>query len=598
MRKLRDRYQSQVEVEEVLLDASNMLSLNQGRMEGKRELPIHRGSVRTVGIIFSCIALVFFYQIFTLQVVKGAEYKQISENNRVDEVHIIAERGVVYDRNGEMVVWNEVDTTDEYDFPIRAYTDRLGLGQVLGYVSYPKKDSKGFFFRTEYLGRSGVELAYDDVLKGENGTKVIEVDALNNIVSEYEINHPNSGSELHLSVDAELSEAMYQIIASSSERAGFRSGAAAIMDVKTGELLALTSFPTYDPEVMADGDDVATIEMYNNDDRLPFLNKIVGGAYTPGSIVKPFVAYKALEEGIISPSKVIVSNGTLVVPNPYNPSKPSYFNDWRAHGAMTMREAIAFSSNVYFYTIGGGYGDQPGLGITKMAENYRRFGMGELTGINLAQEQVGVVPDPAWKKEVFDDDWRLGDTYFTAIGQFGFLATPIQMLRAYGALANGGTLLTPHVEQGVAVEGRDIGLNQEYLQIIHEGMRKTVIMDGGTARGLERKDVAVASKSGTAEVGAGNAYVNSWSAGFWPYEEPRFAYILMMDHAPRSNALGAGRIMGEIMEWMSVHRPEYLKAESELQTTQSPQFDRARYVRIISEILHYGYTSVSDPREI
>lgn len=555
-------------MEEVLLDASNIPLFNQGRLEGKRELPIRKGSVRTVGIMFMSIMLVFFYQVFTLQVVKGEEYRAISENNRVAEVLIIAERGVVYDRNGEMVAWNEADASGEYDFPIRAYTDRLGLGQVLGYVSYPKKDDRGYFFRTDYLGRSGVELAFDEVLKGQNGSKVIEVDALNNVVSEYEINLPKSGEELHLSIDAELSEAMYQIIASSSERAGFRSGAAAIIDVKTGELLALTSFPSYDPEVMADGDDIATIEAYNEDDRLPFLNKIIGGAYTPGSIVKPFVAYDALEEGIISPEKTIVSNGTLVVPNPYNPSNPSYFNDWRAHGAMTMREAIAFSSNVYFYIIGGGYGDQPGLGITKMADNFRRFGLGSPTGINLAEEQEGVVPDPAWKKETFDDDWRLGDTYFTAIGQFGFLTTPIQMLRAYAALANGGILLTPHVEKGVAVEGKDIGLNREYLNIIHQGMRKTVIMPGGTARGLERDDVAFASKSGTAEVGANNAYVNSWSAGFWPYEEPRFAYILMMDHAPRSNALGAGRIMGEVVEWMSVHRPEYLKAQSELEAVE------------------------------
>ena len=568
MKRLRDRYSSHVEVEEVLLDASNIPSFNQGRLEGKRELPIRKGSVRTVGIIFTCIMFAFAYQVFTLQIVKGEEYRTISENNRAAEVLIIAERGVVYDRNGEMVAWNEADESGEYDFPIRAYTDRLGLGQVLGYVSYPKKDSRGYFFRTDYLGRSGVELAFDSVLKGQNGSKVIEVDALNNVVSEFEINLPNNGQELHLSIDAELSEAMYQIIASSSERAGFRSGAAAIMDVHTGELLALTSFPSFDPEVMADGDDIATIDAYNKDDRLPFLNKIIGGAYTPGSIVKPFVAYDALEEGIISPEKTVVSNGYLLLPNPYNPSNPTRFNDWRSHGAMTMREAIAFSSNVYFYIIGGGFGDQPGLGITKMSENYRRFGMGSPTGINLAEEQEGVVPDPAWKKETFDDDWRLGDTYFTAIGQFGFLTTPIQMLRAYAALANRGVLITPHVEKGVTAEKIDIELNQQYLQIIHEGMRKTVIMDGGTARGLERKDVAVASKSGTAEVGANNAYVNSWSAGFWPYEEPRFAYILMMDHAPRSNALGAGRIMGEVMEWISVHRPEYFKAASALETKE------------------------------
>ena len=290
---------------------------------------------------------------------------------------MIAERGVVYDRNGELVVWNEADESGEYDFPIRAYTDRLGLGQVLGYVSYPKKDSSGFFFRTDYLGRSGVELAYDSLLKGENGSKFVEVDALGESVSEYEIAAPTDGKELHLSIDAGLSQAMYDIIATSSKSAGFRSGAGVIMNVHTGELLALTSFPTYDPEVMADGDDIELIESYNSNEQLPFLNKVVGGAYTPGSIVKPFVAYSALEHEVISPDKTIVSNGTLVVPNPYNPSNPSYFNDWRAHGAMTMREAIAFSSNVYFYIVGGGFGDQPGVGITKLAETFRQFGMGE-----------------------------------------------------------------------------------------------------------------------------------------------------------------------------------------------------------------------------
>jgi penicillin-binding protein 2 len=532
-------------------------------MEGKRELPISHSSVWVVGLIFAVIVITFTSKIFYLQIVHGEEYRTIADSNSVDKVLIIAERGVVYDRTGEMLVWNEVDESGEYDFPIRAYTDRGGLGQVLGYVSYPKKDDRGFFFRTDYLGRSGVELAFDDTLKGENGSKIVQVDALSDVVSEFAIDAPVSGGALTLSIDAELSEAMYDIIATSSVRAGFRSGAGAIMDVHTGEILALTSFPSFDPEVMADGDDTALIDEYNKDDRLPFLNKVIGGAYTPGSIVKPFVAYAALEHSIISPDKTIVSNGYITVPNPYNPSNPARFNDWRVQGPMTMREAIAFSSNVYFYIIGGGYGDQEGLGITKMAENYRRFGMGQLTGINLAQEQAGIVPDPAWKNEVFNDDWRLGDTYFTAIGQFGFLTTPIQMLRAYAALANGGYLLKPHVEEGKESEKVDIHIDPDLMQIIHEGMRKTVNYDGGTARSLERKDVAIAAKSGTAEVGVGNAYVNSWAAGFWPYEEPQYAFILMMDKAPRSNALGATRIMGDVVEWMSVHRPEYLGIETE-----------------------------------
>lgn len=573
MSRLRERYTKQVDVEEVLLDASNIPAFNRGRMEGKRELPIARRSVRTIWFLFIVIAIAFLAQIVTLQVVAGDEYRQIAENNRVDQAMIIAERGVVYDRTGEMMAWNEVDESGEYDFPIRAYTDRAGLGQVLGYVSYPKKDSSGFFFRTDYLGRSGAELAFDETLKGNNGKKIIEVDALADVISEYAIDTPSEGNPITLSIDAELSEAMYDIIATSSAQAGFRSGAGAIMNVHTGEVIALTSFPSYDPEVMADGDDTALIDEYNNDDRLPFLNKVIGGAYTPGSIVKPFVAYAALEHDVIDPNREIYSNGQITLPNPYNPSNPSVFRDWRAHGSMTMREAIAFSSNVYFYLIGGGLPeiavpqanvDRPmdGIGITKMAANYRRFGMGEATGINLAQEQVGVVPDPEWKRAVFNDDWRLGDTYFTAIGQFGFLTTPIQMLRAYGGLAT-GYLVDPHVVMGHESERTDLDLNEEYLEIIHEGLRKTVNFDGGTARALERNDVAIAAKSGTAEIGAGNAYVNSWAAGFWPYEEPEYAFILMMDRAPRSNSLGATRIMGDVVEWMSLNRPEYLGIEVE-----------------------------------
>lgn len=569
MSELQKRYTSQVDVEEVLLDAFNIPSFNQARMEGKRELPITKTSVYLIGGLFLLVATLFFIKVFSLQVIRGEEFRVIAENNSIDKALIIAERGVVYDRNGEMLAWNEVDESGEYNFPIRAYTDRAGLGQVLGYVSYPKKDARGYYFRTDYLGRSGVELAFDDILKGNNGSEIIQVDALNDVISEYAVDTPVSGGEIHLSIDAELSEVMYDIIATSTASAGFRSGAGAIMNVHTGEILALTSYPSFDPEVMADGDDIDLINQYNQDESFPFLNKVISGAYTPGSIVKPFVAYAALDEGVISENTNIYSNGQLVIPNPYSPSNPSIFSDWRSQGNMTVREAIAFSSNVFFYIVGGGLPEiavpqaglnypMTGLGITKMAENYRRFGIGELTGINIAQEQSGVVPDPEWKQEVFEDDWRLGDTYFTAIGQFGFLVTPIQMLRAYAAIANGGTLVAPHVIAGAVGEKEELNLNPEVLQIVHEGMRKTVNFDGGTARAFDRSDVAIAAKSGTAEVGAGNAYVNSWAAGFWPYENPQYAFILMMDKAPRSNALGATRIMGDVVEWMSVNRPEYL----------------------------------------
>lgn len=569
MSRFKKHHQAPVSFEEILLDSSNLPAFNQGRLEGKRELPITRRNVFFVGGFFMLVAVFFLFKLYSLQVTEGGYYKEISDGNSIDRTVIIAERGVIYDRNGEMLAWNAEDKGDRFDFPMRAYSDRDGLGQLIGYVSYPQKDKHGFFYRTEYLGISGAEASFNEKLQGENGDRVLERDALGVVMGEHIVDAPVAGTPVTLSLDAKVSEAMFDIISTSSAKAGFRSGAGAIMDVRTGELIALASFPSYDPEVMADGIEEELIEAYNKDERFPFLNKVLGGVYTPGSVMKPFLAYAALKEGIIDPGKIIVSTGAIVIPNPYSPSNPARFTDWRAHGAMDMRKAIAFSSNVYFYTISGGYGNQPGLGITKMNQYYDLFAFGHPTGITLDNEQVGTVPSPAWKKEVFNDDWRLGDTYLTSIGQFGFQVTPLQILRAYAALANGGKLLTPQIEKGAQGDVVDLNLDPTHLRVIHEGMRMTVNFPGGTARGLERKDVAVAAKSGTAEIGAGNAYVNSWAAGFFPYEEPRYAFVLMMDKAPRSNALGATRIMGDVVQWMSVNTPEYLGLPPLATTTAS-----------------------------
>lgn len=568
-----------VTFEEILLDASNVPSFNQSRLEGKMELPITKRSVFLIGGIFLIIASWFLYTLFHLQIVNGAHYQEISENNSVDASVIIAERGVVYDRNGELIAWNEQDKGDTYTFPMRAYTNRAGLGQVIGYVSYPQKDSKGFYYRTDYVGINGAEATYDSILAGKNGRQLIETNAHNDVVGEHVVELPVPGADITLSIDAELSEAMYDIIATSSAQAGFRSGAAAIMDVTTGEILAMTSFPSYDPEVMSDGDDAELIAQYNSDDRFPFLNKVFAGVYTPGSVVKPFVAYAGLSEKVISESTHIYSNGQLVLPNPYTPSQPTRFADWRSQGDMTVREALAFSSNVFFYIVGGGLPQiavpqagldhaMPGLGITKLHEYFDFFGFGKLTGIPLANEQQGTVPSPEWKQETFDEEWTLGNTYHTSIGQFGWQVTPLQMLVAYGALANGGRFFVPQIEKDIEPSYEDKELDPYILNIVREGMRMTTNYPGGTARSLERSDVAVAAKSGTAEIGAGNAYVNSWAAGYFPYESPQYSFILMMDKAPRSNALGATRIMGDIVQWMSENRPEYLGLSQEENETE------------------------------
>lgn len=186
----------------------------------------------------------------------------------------------------------------------------------------------------------------------------------------------------------------------------------------------------------------------------------------------------------------------------------------------------------------------------------QQFGFDTKTGTILRGEGQGVIPNPAWKQEVFGDDWRLGDTYNTSIGQFGFQVTPLQMLRAYAAIANGGTLLRPLFVEGEKQEGVDLRLNPEDLAVVREGMRLGA--QEGTARTLARPDVAFAGKTGTAELGSQKEFVNSWVVGFYPYEKPKYAFILLMERGPRANLFGAAPIMSQFFSWVGQHMPEYL----------------------------------------
>lgn len=555
----RKRRGRQIELDEIFIDSSNLPSFDRARLEGRMEVPLSSRNLIGIAVVFAVIVLVFLGQVFTLQVVEGSAFRERSENNRLDESIIIAERGVLYDRNGERLAWNMKRDAGE-ELIRRAYTERRGLGQMVGYVSYPKRDSSGFYFRTEYEGISGIEAEYNTALAGTNGAQLIELDAGQEVISEHIVNTPEAGESITLSIDAEFSEVLHDAIAATAEEYGFRSGAGVVMDVHTGEIIALANFPSYDPGVLADGADAEAIQALNDDPRLPFLNRIMSGLYVPGSIVKPFVAYAALAEGIIDPLKTIVSTGSITIPNPYDPSRPSVFNDWRAHGAVDMRRALAVSSNVYFYVVGGGYQEQEGLGIDRIYEYMHRFGFGEPTGTPLATSRAGTVPNPSWKEEVFDDVWRLGDTYFTAIGQFGFQVTPLQMLRAYAAIANGGTMLTPHFVEGEPAPSYDLGLDPAHLKVVQEGMRQSVLE--GTARALNRTDVHFAGKTGTAQVGANNEYINSWAVGYFPYEEPQYAFVTLLERGPANNLFGAAPTMSRVVDWLIEHRPEYVGKET------------------------------------
>jgi penicillin-binding protein 2 len=551
-------------LDEIFQDSLNKPAFNTGRFEGRLESPLSTWSLYAIGVVFAFASGVFLYQLTLLQIVNGEEYRERSETNRLDTNVRFAERGPVVDRTGEQLVWNE-RSDPRAAFSNRVYSTRHGISTVTGYVSYPKKDSSGFYFRTEYIGRGGVEESHDERLRGQNGEQLLEVDASGNLVSGHIVHEPVPGNELVLSIDAEVSEALYDYIASTTKARGFRSGAGALMDVHTGELIAIASYPSFDANVMVAGNASSTIQEWNNDPRLPFLNKVIGGLYTPGSIVKPFVALAALKNETVLPTASFVSTGRLVIPNPYTPSKPSVFTDWKAHGSVDMRRAISVSSNIYFYIVGGGFEGQKGIGISKLYDFFTStIHLNQKSGINLGGEVESIIPNPAWKQETFKDDWRIGDTYLTSIGQFGFQTTPLAMLRAYAAIANGGTLVTPTIlkvasttnERVPSANGVATNIPSEHIRIIREGMRQAAI--DGTAKSLKRDDVHFAAKTGTAELGASKAYVNSWVTGYYPYEKPKYAFIFLMEHGPRANLFGSAPAFGQFVHWLQTSAPEYL----------------------------------------
>lgn len=549
----------QVFPEDVIMDSHNLPQFDTYQCEGRLVSPITERTLSFFGVIFVLIALIYASRLFYLQVVYGDEYREQSELNRLRQSIIFAERGTIYDRNGEKLAWNEPSAVPGEVFK-RMYREEEGTHVLAGYISYPTKDTNGYYYREDYVGDDGLEAAFNTELSGVNGMTIVETDALGNVISEGRVRLPETGKDLHTTIDVGIQEKMYEGMKNLAEQVNFRAGAGVMIDVNTGEVLALASYPEYNSQVMTDREDVDAIRSYIHDDRNPFLNRAYAGIFTPGSIVKPYMALAALHENIIDPFKSIYSAGSITIRNPYNPDQSTVIHDWRAHGWTDMREAIAVSSNVYFFAIGGGLEDQEGLGITRINKYMNLFGFEEKTGINLPGEVSGDVPSPEWKAETFpqDGDWRLGDTYNTAIGQYGFSATPIRAAVNVAAIANGGTLVTPTILKDVHTEPQSkLPFTEEEFRVVREGMRKGALE--GTARGLNLYDVEVAGKTGTAELGTAKDEVNSWVMGFFPYENPKYAFVVVMERGPRSNLVGATSVMRQVMDWIVVNRPEYIK---------------------------------------
>jgi len=407
--------------------------------------------------------------------------------------------------------------------------------------------------------KTGLEKSYDEILREKPGEILTERDAEGNLISQEVISLPESGKSLVLWLDSELQKKIEEELKKKLKEIGAETAGAVALDPKTGGILALVSLPGFDNNLFSKGMSEEEWEQINNDSLKPLFNRAISGGFPTGSAIKPLIASAALEEDIISPQKKINCQGQIEVEHKYEPEIIYIYRDWKTHGWTDMRKAIAESCNVYFYHLGGGYGDQEGLGPTKIKKYLELFGWGSETGIDLPQEAEGFLPDPNWKKEELGETWYDGDTYNLSIGQGYLRVTPLQMAASFVPIANGGKLLRPKVVKEIREVGeieseiiREGFIKPEYLEIVRQGMRQAVT--NGTATGwLDQLRVPAAAKTGSAQTGKKDPkdkkdYLDNWITVFAPYEDPQIVLTVMINDVKEGQVV-TPPVAKAVLEW-------------------------------------------------
>ena len=448
---------------------------------------------------------------------------------------------------------------------IREYVDGNVFANFIGYLGKIKsselQQELELYSINDYVGRDGLELYYEDILRKNAGKLQIERDVLGNIISREITQFPEPGKSLVLWTDADLQRKITNQLQEKLKEIGAQKAVGIALNPKTGGVLALVSLPSFDNNLFSSGEEKALEEIFSDKTEPLFNRAIAGIGYPTGSVIKPLIAVAALEDEIISPEKNINCQGEIVVENPwYDAEDPEsgqekwIYHDWTIHGWTDLKKAIAQSCNIYFYRAGGGYKEQKGLGPERIEDYLQLFGWGEKTGIDLIGEGKGILP-------TIDDEWRLGDTYHLSIGQGAFAVTPIQVVNAFAAIANNGNLYSPQIVQKIVdtSEGltkiveeiepkliRENFINSENLEIVKQGMREAVT--NGSATGwLDFLPVAVAAKTGTAQTEKANYYHN-WIVSFAPYEEPEIVLLIAILDVKeiRAAALPVAR---DVLQW-------------------------------------------------
>ncbi len=437
---------------------------------------------------------------------------------------------------------------------IRNYVDSKYISNVIGYsgrISEKELENNSGYLLTDIIGKDGLEFFYETQLRGEYGKEEVEVDSFGKKTRIIGRENFKSGNNLILNIDSDLQKNIYDQLNEITTKLETEAGASVVvLDPRSGAVLALVNFPSYDNNLFAGG---ISSDDYNKllaEKTNPLLNKSIAGQYPPGSTFKPLMGVAALQEKIISPRRKIFA-GTAIYVGSYR------YPDWKAHGLVDLTKAIAQSCNIYFYTVGGGYGDIEGLGIDRIKKYANLFGLGSVSGIDLPGEKAGLVPDRQWKKDIKDERWYIGDTYHVSIGQGDILTTPLQIANYAATIANGGKLFQPQIvdkivdSDGAIIDDikpkiiREDFVDLENIKWVQKGMRENVVT--GSGRALADLSVEAAGKTGTAQY-YGNKRTHAWYIAYAPYDDPEIALAVIVEGGGEGHA-AAVPVAKEVLRW-------------------------------------------------
>jgi penicillin-binding protein 2 len=566
------------------------------------ELPLSGRTFLLVGLAGSILILGVFIRIGYLNIIRGSFYGERASGNVHREIVIPAPRGVIVDRYQSVLVENksalsvwvdvpklikergvltstlktvaEATETDLVELVGKIYSADLEKKPIVKILSditasqaislksqnlsglqvnddYTRqyKDNQVFAHIVGYGDQAGLEGYYNDYLSGRDGKRVVYRDALGKDIEEKQINSPISGKKLVTTIDAEFQRYFYNRLSDGLRALGRTSGVGIALDPESGEVLSLISLPSFDNNNLA---------FYLDRPNQPFFNRAVAGQYNPGSTIKPLHALSALREKIIEPEDRIFSSGQLEVPNPYDPERPSIFLDWAVHGWVDLYSALARSSNVYFYHIGGGYTSPEvtteGLGIDSLNKYWKLFRLGEKTGIDIPTESAGFLPNAKEKESRTGQIWRIGDTYNVSIGQGDLLLTPIQLISFIASIGNGGKFYQPRLALGKSKPKIvfDYSDWSEEIKAVQIGLQDAVQKPYGTARLLDTLPVSASGKTGSAQV-SNNTRTNAFFVGYAPSLNPKIAILVLVEDA-LEGSLNAVPIARDVFEWYYYNR--------------------------------------------